>query len=216
MSSDAKHWKMANGKYVVDRRKELDDKFTWKRVDENGNEKTGEVLKSAMVGSVYYAAVRINGSKIGAVVCLTRGKGRDGTAWGFKDMDETMCPCETKCPASILALLTPTDSENANEWRAQCRENIRKSAEVKKHGASAIYAPTGVQITILGHSWVLTSKEYREQTGYSGCKFTKAKWHDVDLAVYTFVDIYGTGKQKSEYAASGRRCPAEWKKEVAA
>jgi hypothetical protein len=36
-------------------------------------------------------------------------------------MDETMGPVESRCPERILDLLTPTDSEYANEWRARCR-----------------------------------------------------------------------------------------------
>lgn len=35
-----------------------------------------------------------------------------------------MEPCEDHCPASILSLLSPTDSEYANSWRERCRKNI--------------------------------------------------------------------------------------------
>jgi hypothetical protein len=50
--------------------------------------------------------------------------------FGYKAMDETVGPCEKECPERILDLLTPTDSEWANEWRAACRENLarRKAA----------------------------------------------------------------------------------------
>src|SRR3546814_8395448 len=39
-------------------------------------------------------------------------------------MDETVGPCASKCPASILSLLTPTESQWANAWRARCRTVI--------------------------------------------------------------------------------------------
>lgn len=39
-----------------------------------------------------------------------------------KVIHETCGPCESKCPNRILNLLSPTDSEWANEWRMRCRE----------------------------------------------------------------------------------------------
>ena len=88
----------------IDRRYECDRLLTWCRKDENGNViSSGEVLKSAMVGSTYYAAVRNQKGEVWAAVFLTCGRTKwDGTAWGYKDMDETMGPNEDKCPASIL------------------------------------------------------------------------------------------------------------------
>jgi len=48
---------------------------------------------------------------------------------GYKDMDESMGPCESECPERILNLLTPTDHEYALTWRQRCRDNIaRKKA----------------------------------------------------------------------------------------
>jgi hypothetical protein len=41
-------------------------------------------------------------------------------------MDETMGPCDHDCPAAILDLLTPTDSEWANAWRQKCRARLAK------------------------------------------------------------------------------------------
>lgn len=199
----------------IDRKYECDRLLTWCRKDENGNViSSGEVLKSAMVGSTYYAAVRNKKGEVWAAVFLTCGRTRhDGTAWGYKDMDETMGPNEDKCPASILALLTPTDDKDANEWRERCRKNIAKAAENRKRGNLPPYAPTGVTVTVEGKSWIVTSKEYREQCNYRyrGVKLSKAKWHDSDNAVMAFLRAYGTKGQKAEFAATGRTCPAEWK-----
>lgn len=199
----------------IDRKYECDRLLTWCRKDENGNViSSGEVLKSAMVGSTYYAAVRNKKGEVWAAVFLTCGRTRhDGTAWGYKDMDETMGPYEDKCPASILALLTPTDDKDANEWRERCRKNIAKAAENRKRGNLPPYAPAGVTVTVEGKSWIVTSKEYREQCNYRyrGVKLSKAKWHDSDHAVMAFLRAYGTKGQKAEFAATGRVCPAEWK-----
>ena len=217
-SFSATFWKdkIVNGRHVssVDRQKECDRLLTWCRKDDNGNViSSGEVLKSTMVGSTYYAAVRNNKGEVWAAVFLTCGKWKDGTVWGYKDMDETMGPNEDKCPASILALLTPTDSQWANEWRERCRQNIAKAAEIRKNGLKPPFVPTGVTVTQKGLSWIITSDAYRQKVNYCYCgvKFSKAKWHDVDVAMRTFLSKYGTKEQKVEFAASGRNCPAEWK-----
>ena len=53
---------------------------------------------------------------------------------GYKDMDETMGPCESECPERILQLLTPTTHEYALAWRQRCWDNIaqRKSFRIAK------------------------------------------------------------------------------------
>lgn len=113
-----------NGK--VDRKAELDDVFTW----ENEGRKVS-VVKSSMVGTVYYAAVRIQHEAmgqdevIGAVALTQMCKGE----FRYKDMEESMLPYYFDCPVGILNLLTPTDNENANEWRRLCREKHAKKKE---------------------------------------------------------------------------------------
>ena len=200
---------------TVDRRYECDRLCTWCRKDKHGNViSSGDVLKSAMVGSTYYAAVKDKNGTVWGAIILTCGRTKwDGTAWGYKDMDETMGPCEDKCPASILALLTPTDNQTANEWRERCRKNIAKAAEIRRNGPKPIYAPSGVEVTVEGKSWIITSKAYLEHCHYlyRGVRMPKARWHDSDTAVMMFLNAYGTKEQKAEYAASGRECPAEWK-----
>jgi len=58
---------------------------------------------------------------------------------GYKDMDESMGPCESECPERILRLLTPTSHEYALAWRKRCREIIakRKSFRLQKDGIIA-------------------------------------------------------------------------------
>ena len=93
-----------------------------------------KVLRSALVGMRrYYAAVErvtkeSQTKEVSCVVCLVNYNPRDkeGYIFGYKDMDETMYPFATDCPAAILDLLTPTDSENAMRWRAECRRRLSK------------------------------------------------------------------------------------------
>lgn len=107
-------------------RQYLDAQFTYARP-----EVTSRALRSALVAMrVYYAAVEhvrhATGDRdVWAAVCLVRYNPRDreGYIFGYKDMEETMGPCEADCPEPILDLLTPTEHRYAKEWRARCREN---------------------------------------------------------------------------------------------
>ena len=131
-SIHATHYK--NGK--VDRKAECDAYFM-----EGLNRGYYEVLKSSMVGRVYYAAVKplkkydkdtngneiivdipINEQQVFGVVFLTSIDNKDYHNFSYKDMDESMGPCYYDCPKGILDLLSPTDSEWANNWR----KNVEK------------------------------------------------------------------------------------------
>lgn len=105
-----------NGKLFIDRKAECDGHFDKNRC---------KVLKSAMVGSTYYAAVAVDNEVI-AAVNLTRVDNKEYFNFGYKGMDESMGPFECNCPKGILDLLTPTDSEYANDWRKRCYENLKK------------------------------------------------------------------------------------------
>ena len=78
------------------------------------------VLRSALVRMrTYYAAMEITqpdgARQVAAIVCLVHHnpRARDGYPFGYKDMEETMGPCESECPPGILDLLTPTENKEA-------------------------------------------------------------------------------------------------------
>lgn len=98
---------------TIDRKAELDHELF------DSNERF-TLMKSAMVGTIYYAAVRreLTGEVQGWVV---RTMLNDGD-FLYKDACETSGPFDCQCPKSILDLLTPTDSEWANDWRERCRK----------------------------------------------------------------------------------------------
>ena len=112
-----------NGKLVIDRKAECDGHFDKDKCT---------VLKSAMVGSTYYAAVAV-GNEVFAAVSLTRIDNKEYCNFSYKSMDETMGPCECNCPKGIVDLLNPTDNEYANDWRKSCYENLKK-----KHDPNAL------------------------------------------------------------------------------
>lgn len=73
-----------------------------------------------------YAAYRTQEGEIIGVVILTQWRRGTWYNFGYKDIEENMGPCEADCPQSILDLLTPTNSEWANEWRGKCRAKLAK------------------------------------------------------------------------------------------
>jgi len=68
-----------------------------------------------------YGALEIPGGDVVGVVWLTGYAPNDYYNFGTKGMSEDMGPGETRCPERILDMLTPTDSEWAQQWRAACR-----------------------------------------------------------------------------------------------
>lgn len=111
-----------------------------------------EVLKDAIVGSVYYAACvsKRNPNVVYGLVCLTR---KEKNEFGYKDIDETCGPFERRCPMSIINLLTPTDNQYANDWREGCKAY----AEKRKQGNTVIQRlnmlPVGSIILVDGKKW---------------------------------------------------------------
>ncbi|WP_337847823.1 hypothetical protein [Sphingomonas sp.] len=113
----------------------LDAQLTYEHDNDDGMTRGLRVLASSCPGNrVYYAAAQTleNGvaGAVFAMVCLVRWnpRSRDGHQFGYKDMSENMGPCEADCPAHILDLLTPTESQYALEWRQRCRANIAHRA----------------------------------------------------------------------------------------
>ena len=54
-------------------------------------------------------------------ICLYKIVGGRNQDWGYKDIDESMGPCETSCPLSFFDLVPCPDYGYAVEFREQCR-----------------------------------------------------------------------------------------------
>lgn len=105
-----------------------------------------------MAGATWYGACERSrpGQEpyVFAGVCLTSVDSREYYNFGYKDMDESMGPCERECPVSILNLLSARDDKWAIEWRAACRENAAKKSAAKKDQNSLQNLPLGAKITV--------------------------------------------------------------------
>ena len=123
--------------------------FTWS--DDNPNKY--RVIDSAVVKfNTFYAAVEQTHKETGerrvwAAVILIQHCPKNEHNFGWKDMSEPDGPFASECPERILKLLTPTDSENANEWRARCWANI-------EHRKSCKNLPVGTVLKYNGRIYV--------------------------------------------------------------
>ena len=141
-----------NGK--VDVKRFCDEEYTWA-----GEKSRNEVIKSSMVGSTYYAAVRcreyddvektvLKSDRVFAIVVLTSTRRQDGCNILTKGITEFSGPCEHKCPMGILKLLTPlaADEEWAKAWRIKCYEYHANKKKEKTDPYSLKNLPEGSQI----------------------------------------------------------------------
>jgi hypothetical protein len=117
------HFTKPNGE--VDRKAELDSGFADQYT----------VVKSAMVGTVYYAAIKDNNSQeVFAWIALTSSDKHGGCNFGYKGGDEGFGWNEARCPASIIKLLSPTDNKSAMDWRMRCIENAASKKSPDRFG----------------------------------------------------------------------------------
>jgi hypothetical protein len=113
---------------------ECDAQFNW-----SDDGATSEVVVSAMVGRVHYAAVRhtLTGQAPTVIACITLTEGNKHD-FGMKNMTETMGPNESRAPAEVLAALDPDETLTARHgaqlaewalaWRNRCRANLQALA----------------------------------------------------------------------------------------
>ena len=117
-----------SGKYASTKnRKKYIDKL-W------NDDKKFLVIKSSMVGTTYYAAVAELDQQQGvkqvfATTALTSYEDRE---FSYKEMNEHAIPACCDCPVGILKLLTPTDDQNANQWRKNCATHRRAKQLLKQ------------------------------------------------------------------------------------
>ena len=80
-------------------------------------------LKSCVRGNVMWAVQESGkpGETRKFVACYLLAK-HGGDTWGYKDMDETMGPCDINCPVSYLDLADEPTEKFAIEWRKKVRE----------------------------------------------------------------------------------------------
>ena len=156
----------------------IKDFFT-KEFTQNG--RTG-VIDCAVVNrrTAYIAYKPFSGdSKVFAIVCVLDYRPRDYYNFGYKDMDESMGPCESECPARILNLLTPTDHPYAKAWRERCIANLEKktSAPKVKVGDTIMFStPLSFTSGLKESVFIVTDPRSSVFISYSGGRFRIPNW----------------------------------------
>lgn len=77
--------------------------------------------KQTSIDATYIADT--DGSYRFIVVFLTSRRGRDGYDFGYKDITESMGPCEKDCPTRLIKAASPIrtdDKSYARQWRTDC------------------------------------------------------------------------------------------------
>lgn len=81
-----------------------------------------EVIEESFNEFTHYVAVKhTEKGEVFGLVVLAHHNPHDGKLMThYKWMDETVGPFAYGASKKLISLLTPTDSENANEWRETC------------------------------------------------------------------------------------------------
>lgn len=108
------------------------------------------LLDAVLVGTTVYAAVEVITKETGkcdvrASVILTNYDRRDNH-FMTKHIGEESGPTQCACPKKILDMLTPIDSQWANEWREACLKHHEKQAMRRKMSAGKL--PVGTVIRL--------------------------------------------------------------------
>lgn len=157
-----------------------------------------EVLADALVQrSVWYAVIKRT-APTGEVihflaVTLVKFANSEFNI-GWKEMEDTMGPCETSCPERILDLadqLAPLDDENdkarwGRDWRARCRARIAKRKGAAKPGDRiAFSAPIKFTDGTIERFFELVKRERRIvfKGNTSGLHFRISNWQERDYAI---------------------------------
>ncbi len=185
----ATYYKSRNGRQVVDVKAECDSYWS----HDYGRFR---VLKSAVVGSVYYAAIQIcrewpegkehtpenlvdipeSEREVFGVVFLTTVDHKDYFNFTYKEISEESGPCEDHCPIGIIDLLTPTDSEWANSWRDRCRAYAKR----KNSPNNPAKLPIGTKIKFTDRN----GKEIILEKRAPAYQFKTAWWYEAASGCY--------------------------------
>ena len=114
------------GKYTSAKEYIEKNLLVWKSETHNYSVLDGGVVKFlTYYGAVEKTEITTGKKEVFAVIILLRYYKNQYDNFGYKDMDEGMGPCESACPERILKLLTPTQNQNANDWRKRCWDRIK-------------------------------------------------------------------------------------------
>ena len=113
-----------------------------------------KLIKSALIGICYYAAVRMlkkAEQPVVGIVIKTTVRMKEDLNFLYKWVSEDMGPADTYCPDNILDELSEADSDWAKNWRAEC-----KKCNERKQKLSAMPVGSEIKVTCEGFEDVMT------------------------------------------------------------
>ncbi len=97
------------------------------------NKKDEELISLFMYGNIAYVAIQnTNNNEVSAQVILTKQDRNQYKNFSYKAIHENELPQHFDCSKGVLNALTPTDNENANQWREQCKIQRMKRSTITK------------------------------------------------------------------------------------
>lgn len=87
-----------------------------------------------------------------------------GEGWGYKDMDESMGPCETNCPQRLIDMV-PDPGSYATAWRARVKAQ-REASAGKRRSIKALQLGQKVQLVEGCKPPVVTIASLKPLRGY--------------------------------------------------
>lgn len=113
-----------------------------------------KLIKSALIGICYYAAVRMlkkTEQPVVGIVIKTTVRMKEDLNFLYKWVSEDMGPADTYCPDNILDELSEADSDWAKNWRAECRK-----CNERKQKLSAMPVGSEIKVTCNGFEYIMT------------------------------------------------------------
>ena len=172
------------------------------RYTHDGERSLHQVLAAARVANTVYMAIKYTEKATGksfvfAAVILVSNTREHG--FGYKDMDETMGPCECACPDRIMRLLSPVaDIPNpsyAADWRARVAAHKQAAAALRAkrkrlqpgsiatlpHAVSFPDGTTAIAFRVRGFRGATPIFEPLDRPGFS-CRLRAASLAAADIA----------------------------------
>lgn len=113
-----------------------------------------KLIKSALIGICYYAAVRMlkkTEQPVVGIVIKTTVRMKEDLNFLYKWVSEDMGPADTYCPDNILDELSEADSDWAKNWRAECRK-----CNERKQKLSAMPVGSEIKVPCDGFEYIMT------------------------------------------------------------
>lgn len=145
------------------------------------------LVRSAMNGSVYYAAIEKRRGEIHIAVCRTRAvKDYEPGVFAFTVAWEDADPSDAKCPFSVLRAAPRYYSAEALSWRKRVAKGVQRDPVL----------PSSVRMQYRNWGWTVSSDSLAARHGISFARYPRMQKWD---AAQAFIRELGTDGERREF-----------------